>query len=266
MTPADIRRPFSLRLYLLIVVALSWPFQIAFILLGDSFRPLLLVSMLMAGVATFLCGRYVFRDGFAGAGWSWGRPIHYALALVLALFLWLLPSAVERGFGIHAAAAEVTPAGLLSTFALSFAVTLLPAFSEELSWRGYLLPRLFSRHSPRKALLLHGAITWLWHLPVVIVLGMQTGLEPLLAIPAVLLVSFVPTVMHAIVFAYIWSRSASLPVATFYHSAFDEVRDTLEGTVGLGPLGQNFQMLALTVLGLLALFRANWSRHAAKPV
>ena len=57
--------------------------------------------------------------------------------------------------------------------------------------------------------------------------------------------------MHAIVFAYIWSSTQSLAVSTVYHAAFDEVRDTLEGSVGLGPLSQNWQMLILTILGIL---------------
>lgn len=251
-------QPFSLRVYLLVVIALSWPFQLAYACLGDAYRSLLLVSMLMAGLATFVCGRFLFRDGFLRAGWSWGRPGHYMLALALALFLWLFPSVIERRFGFYAANPDVTLPGFLSIFALSFAATLLPAFCEELSWRGYLLPRLFTRHSPRRALLLHGFITWAWHLPVVVVMGMSLGLAPLLAIPIVLLVSLVPTVMHAVVFAWIWSRSASLGVATFYHTSFDEIRDTLEATAGLGPLGQNWQMLVLTALGLWALLKTAW--------
>lgn len=95
---------------------------------------------------------------------------------------------------------------------------------------------------------------------------MNLGLDPILAVPAVLLISLVPTVMHAIVFASIWSRTDSLAAATFYHTAFHEVRDTLESTVGLGPLGQTFQMAALTVLGLPALLKAKWRREATSAV
>jgi hypothetical protein len=51
-----ITRPFSLKIYLLIVFALSWPFQITFLFLGEEFRPMLLVSMVMAGVGTLIAG------------------------------------------------------------------------------------------------------------------------------------------------------------------------------------------------------------------
>jgi len=252
------RRPFSVRLYLLIVFALSWPFQIAYPFLGEVYRPILLVSMVMAGVGTFICGRFVFRDGFARAGWSWGRPRHYVMALGLALFLWLLPSVLERLFGIYVATTRTTLAGFLVVLLPSFALTILPAFGEEFSWRGYLLPRLFERYSTKRALLLHGFVTWVWHLPVVVLMGMEQGADPLVGIPVVMTISLVPTVMHAVVFAYFWSSSGSLAVVTFYHVAFDEIRDSLEGTIGLGPLGLNFQMVGLTVFGLMALFKAGW--------
>ena len=250
-------RAFSIRSYLLIVFAVSWPFQFAYVALGDAWRPLLLLSMIMVSVGTFIAGRYVFGDGFANAGWRWGKPRHYALAFGLALFLWLVPSVVERAIGVF----EGAPVGIgsvLSTFALSFVVTLIPAFGEEFGWRGYLLPRLMKRYRPRRALLLHGAITWIWHLPVVVVMGTQLGGHPLAAVALIIGVSLIPTVMHAIVFAYIWSSSGSLATATVYHAAFDEVRDSLDETIGLGTLGQNWQMLVLTILGLALLWRAKW--------
>jgi hypothetical protein len=93
-------------MYLVIVFAFSWPFQLAFVLLGDPLRPILLVSMIMAGVGTFVAGRYVFRDGFEDAGWRWGQPRHYVLAFGLALLLWLLPVAIEKVSGLRSDAWE----------------------------------------------------------------------------------------------------------------------------------------------------------------
>jgi hypothetical protein len=66
-------RRFSLRLYLLIVFGLSWPFQIVSVL-GPATLAWAVVfnslTMIMVGVATFLCARYVSRDGLSDAGWS----------------------------------------------------------------------------------------------------------------------------------------------------------------------------------------------------
>ena len=253
-------RPFSLKIYLLIIIALSCPFQIAYPLLGEAFRPLLLLSMIMVAVGTYIAGRFVFRDGFEDAGWQWGKPGHYVYAFGLALFLWAFPRIVEHLLGIYEAPQEVSTTTILAEFLLSFTITLIPAFSEEFGWRGYLLPRLFARYTARYALLLHGFITWAWHLPFVVVMGMQMAGNPLVSVPLVMLVSLIPTIMHAVVFAYIWSSTQSLTVATVYHAAFDEVRDTIEGTVGLGPLSQNWQMLILTVLGIALLWKAKWRK------
>lgn len=257
--PPGSTRNFSLGIYLLIVFTLSWPFQIAFIFLGDTYRPILLLSMLMAGAGTFVAGKYIFKDGFAQAGWQWGKPLHYVLVFALALFLWLVPLILEEVIGIREFAGELMWPSIFATFLTSFVITLAPAFAEEFSWRGYLLPRLFAKHSRRKALLLHGFITWSWHLPFIVTLGFELGRNPWASVPLVLAVSLVPTVMHAVVFAWIWSSTRSLAVVTVYHSAFDEVRDTLEETVGFGPLSENWQMFVLTVLGALLLWKEKWS-------
>ncbi|HXW07110.1 MAG TPA: hypothetical protein VD833_17885 [Vicinamibacterales bacterium] len=120
-------RSFSIGLYLVIVFAFSWPFQLAFIVLGDRFRPVLLVSMIMAGVGTFVTGRFVFRDGFGGAGWRFGRPLHYILAFGLALFLWLVPVVIENVSGLRSDAWEPRWTTILVSFIMSFAITLVPA-------------------------------------------------------------------------------------------------------------------------------------------
>jgi len=76
----ETQRPFSLTIYLLLVFGLSWPFQIAYAVWGTTPTASYLlssISMVMVTVATFITGRYIFRDGFKNAGWSWGNPKHY---------------------------------------------------------------------------------------------------------------------------------------------------------------------------------------------
>ena len=70
------RRPFSLGIYLLIVFAFTWPFQIAYVIWGKTqflSYGLSSISMIMVTVGTFIAGKYVFKDNFADAGWSWGK-------------------------------------------------------------------------------------------------------------------------------------------------------------------------------------------------
>jgi len=68
-------RPFSPGLYLLVVFALSWPFQISGAVWAGDLLPrntLTAISMLMVAMGTFICGRFIFRDGFTGARWQCG--------------------------------------------------------------------------------------------------------------------------------------------------------------------------------------------------
>ena len=183
------------------------------------------------------------------------------LVFVLALFLWLVPVILEQAFGFREFSGELLRWSTATIFLTSFLITLAPAFAEEFSWRGYLLPRLLARHSRRKALLLHGFATWLWHVPFILTIGFELGGNSWTSVPLVLAVSLVPTVMHAVVFAWIWSGTGSLAVVTAYHAAFDEVRDTLEATVGFGALSENWQMVVLTILGAVLLWKANWKHR-----
>lgn len=250
-------RPFSLRLYLFIVFLFSWPFQIAYLYLGPEFRSLLLLSMIMVSAATFVCGKYIFRDGFSTVGFRWGSPKYYLYAFALPLFLWLVPSVLERIIGLYRTDGTISIFSLSLTFLLSFVITLLPAFGEEFGWRGYMLPRLLKRYSIRKALLLHGFVTWVWHLPF-LVAQVSIYENNFVLLLGIFIISLLPTVMHALVFAYFRSASGSIVVATVYHAAFDEVRDTLSESVGFGPFVELWQMTTLTILGAVLLRRTGW--------
>jgi uncharacterized protein len=74
----------------------------------------------------------------------------------------------------------------------------------------------------------------------------------------VLAIGFIPTVMHAVIFAYIWSRIGSLAVATVYHTAYDGTRDSLATTIGLGPIAGAWSGLLVLVLSVVLLWRSEW--------
>ena len=251
---------FSTWRFLLVVFTVSYPFQIAYYFLGERYRQILLLSMVAAGVGAFLCGRYVFRDGFAGAGWAWARVRHYALALLLAVTFWVLPSFAERILGWFRPLPGVGVGTILVSIGSGALLTLLPAFGEEFAWRGYLLPRLVNRQGVRRGLLFMGFITWIWHVPFLVANTLLAGGAGT-SLLNVLAVSLVPTVLHAVIFAYLWNISGSLLVATVYHVLFDEIRDGLLQTVGLGFFGQNWQIIAISLLGAILLYRVNWYRQ-----
>jgi len=265
----NLTKPFSLRIYLLIVVVISWPFQIAYVLWADTpFMRYALSSlpMMMVAVATYIAGRYVFRDGFSKAGWSWGKSKYYLAVFSIAIFVWVVPTILELVSGMRTVPRGVIVPEILGNFLLRFIATLIPAFGEEFGWRGYMLPHLVKQYRIRTALLLHALIWWAWHLPVLVGMSMTEKLTDNvgISITIMLAVSLIPSMMHTIVFAYIWTVTQSLAVVTVYHAAFDEIRDAIEVSLGYGSLVEIWQMLTLTIWGGLLLWKGNWKQLTAR--
>ncbi len=261
---AENRRPFSLAGYLLIVFGLSWPFQIAYALWGNTPTTSYLlssISMVMVTVGSYIAGRFIFRDGFSDISWRWGRPKHYAAVFALALFIFAVPMLLELLLGWNTLPAGFSVRALLASFFTSFLLTLIPGFGEEFGWRAYLLPRLARRYSLRNALLLHAFIWWAWHIPALFKIGVQVngaGTNLAFSIAGTLLVSLIPAMMNATLFAYVWKATQSLAVASVYHSAYDEVRDALDRSIGFGPLVSIWEMAVTTIFGAVLLWKANW--------
>jgi len=140
-------------------------------------------------------------------------------------------------------------------------ITLIPGFGKEFGWRGYMLPHLARRHSPRKALLIHAFIWWAWHLPALVGMGARVeGADANvgLAIAFTLLITLIPSMMNAVTFAYVWTATQSLAVSSVYHSAYDEVRDAIEKSIGFGPLVSIWEMAVTMIIGAILLWKGNW--------
>jgi uncharacterized protein len=259
-------KPFSIWLYLIIVIMLSWPFQLWYVFKAETAFDKYLyssLSMMMVTAATFIAGRFVFKDGFATAGWSWGKPLHYIYVLLFALLVWFIPSVVELIAGIHKPTGKVVATNVLLMFSLRFVATLVPAFGEEFGWRGYMLPGLAKKFTAKKALLIYAFIWWAWHLPVIVGMGLQSNEvsnNQFINVAIITLLSIIPSMLHAVIFAFIWSKTKSLAVVTVYHAAFDEVRDALENSVGFGPLVNNWQMIVVIITGGLLLWKTDWKQ------
>jgi uncharacterized protein len=255
---------FSLWIYLILVVLISWPFQFWYAFKANTafdkyfFSSL---SMIMVTIATLIVGRFIFKDGFATIGWSFGKPIHYLFVFILALFLWLMPSLIDIFFELHKPLQKIVVSNILPIFTLRFVATLIPAFGEEFGWRGYMLPRLSILYGAKKGLIIHAFIWWFWHLPVLISVGIKStlvGEKVFFNVLLIMLISIIPSMFHAIIFAFIWTKSKSIWVVTAYHSAFDEIRDALETTVGFGSLVELWQMIAIIIIGSILFWKVNW--------
>jgi membrane protease YdiL (CAAX protease family) len=265
-----VSRQFSLGVYLLIVFGISWPLQIAGLIWATDFfssYAWLSASMVMVAVGTFFAGRYIFRDGFANAGWRWGKPRHYLAVLGLIVLLWAFPTLIRMLVGALEPG-DLDRTKMVWLFVLPL-LTVIPGFGEEFGWRGYMLPHLARRSSVRKAVALHALIWWAWHLPVLVGNGIQAGvagaetgtsaaLSAVVTVATTVIVGVIPTIMHGVVFAYIWVRSDSLAVATVYHAAYDGVRDSLNMVAGLPAMVGVWANVLLTILGVFFLWKGNW--------
>lgn len=273
-------RPFSLWLYLLIVFGLSWPFQIISAVWAKSLLALLLLngtSMVMVTVGTYLAGRYIFRDGFAGAGWRWGRWKYHLAVVSLAAVLWIVPTFIDLAVGTLKLPDHLNKAKI-GWVLLFLSLILVPAFGEEFGWRGYMLPRLAQRFTIHKAVLLHGIVWWAWHIPLLAGTGFQVGTaatdqtglsaeaSAFLMAGITVFASAIPGILHGVVVAYIWTRSGSLAVATVYHAAYDGFRDSLAILVGLGPIAGGFANILLMSLGIIFLWKGKWKPNEAAAV
>jgi membrane protease YdiL (CAAX protease family) len=109
--------------------------------------------------------------------------------------------------------------------------------------------------------LIHAFIWWAWHIPTLIAIGSRIeGIEANVGvvITGTLLISLIPAMMNAVIFAYVWTASQSLAVSSVYHSAYDEVRDAIEKSIGFGPLVGIWEMAATTIIGAVLLWKGNW--------
>lgn len=136
------------------------------------------VAMITPVVAAVLMLLLVTRDGWRRSGWA-SLGLHrsglrlWPVAILVPLTVIALGGALASAFGV----AEWNPVGQAGDFspALWPAILLVNilyaavtgSLTEEIGWRGYLLPRLTAL-GERRALLLSGLMHGLWHLPVVL--------------------------------------------------------------------------------------------------
>jgi membrane protease YdiL (CAAX protease family) len=182
---------------------------------------------------------------------------------------WLTPQAdgfyhtpVSRGWGV------LTVQGLVARLALNAVIGLVIAsflaFFEEIGWRGWLLPRLNTRMSPRRAVVLTAMIWALWHVPFQLS-GVQhiDGVSPLrlaFGLP-------VGTVAAGLVLGWLWLRTESVWLCAVAHGslnslgqyAFKFMKDAPATQADLLTLAAGF--LALLVVGSVLL----WSSPMMSP-
>jgi membrane protease YdiL (CAAX protease family) len=226
--------------------------------------------MVMVTVGTYIAGKFLFKDSFADAGWQWGKVKHYMWIVVLIGALWIAPTLIELAIGTLELPASLT-SEQVTWIVIPLFGTLISGFGEEFGWRGYMLLRMAQRMGVRWAVFWHGVIWWSWHLPILAGGGIQAGMAAaeqsglpvgvsiIIVGGTQVLLGMVPSILHGVVFAYIWTRSRSLAVSTVYHAAYDNVRDSLNLVGCMGVWTGLWATALLSVLGVVFLVRkSSW--------
>lgn len=150
--------------------------------------------MFMPAIASILT-RTILREGFQNMylrphfRGNWGK---YILSVFVppmlifggaALYFLCFPGMFDSEFSTLASAGiakeqvvTTIVVQLVQGILLAPFINLIPCLGEELGWRGYLLPKLMKRFSPRMAVLITGVIWGVWHAPM-IALGHNYGLD-----------------------------------------------------------------------------------------
>ena len=184
------------------------------------------VAMLTPLVATLLLLLVVTREGWSRRGWaslglhrpslrSW--PLALALPTALIALGGLVAVLVGEARWVLTESAAGRPGWLLpGAFLANVAyASLTVSLTEEIGWRGYLLPRLSSL-GDRAALLLSGLLHAAWHLPFILLTDLyHPGGSRLVVVPL-----FLVTVTCVGVFlGWLRQRTGSVWPAVVAHSA-----------------------------------------------
>jgi membrane protease YdiL (CAAX protease family) len=183
-------------------------------------------AMLTPAVATLLMLVLITRDGWTRQGWA-SLGVHrlglrlWPVAILLPILIVAIGAAVVLATdAAHWQAPEqardypawTLPAFLLANIAYaSVTVTL----TEEIGWRGYLLPRL-TRLGARRAMLLSGLLHGIWHLPVMLLTSLYHPVGSRLVVVPMFLVAVTAL---GVFYGWLRLRTDSIWPAVMAHSA-----------------------------------------------
>jgi membrane protease YdiL (CAAX protease family) len=179
----------------------TWPFfALAFAITGLTQLPAvlamhgaiamppapLLLFVAIGAISPMLAALIICRfegDGLCAAfrplrNWR-ANPVWYVIALclpgtILLIAMATLQFVLGRGVGPF-----IYPPSNIQAIIGMIVVSL----GEEIGWRGFALPRLQSRHGPLNASLILGVLWAIWHIPVLLLAGIQSLTVLLLMIP-----------------------------------------------------------------------------------
>ena len=253
--------------YLAIVFGISWLIALGIYLgggLGSMAALGLYPYMLVPAFGAFIMRKFVTKEGFRNSGLRFGKPRYYLYAWLilvgiigLAYLLTVLFGLCNWDLGLSKLPEQIwqsLPEGFspLLLFGIIFFANTMAKYGEFLvrkrklrrGWRSYLLPKLLPLGRLR-ALILHGAIWGLWHVPIIL-MGHNYPGYPLLGV--FLMIIFY--ILARIILGWLYFASSSVFVSAFAHGVMNNTASALilivtlfnptlggiTGAIGLGIL------------------------------
>lgn len=218
---------------------------------------------------------------------AWFAPAGIALLGAILFFAlnpqWFDPTmrsyletvAASTGQSVEGLTSQMPPASVMIVASLASALTvapfinMVPAFGEELGWRGMLFPALAERMSERNAALMSGAIWGLWHAPA-IAMGHNYGMGYTGFPIAGMLTMMLACTAMACWLSYLRTRSGSVWPCALAHGAFNAIANISvvfcaagQTLLGPSPLGL-VAGIPLIILGVACFWRLSSSRRPTR--
>jgi membrane protease YdiL (CAAX protease family) len=207
----------------------AWIYTLIVMLLGTLFALIPGISssayMLTPTISVLLMLFIVTRDGYTKAGlkqlglhtlgiktWPFALLVPLVLQLIGYSVLWLTGLGSITYANLEGYSPSVV---LIATIPTLIMHTLTSALTEEIGWRGYLLPQLMDL-GPQRAFLLNGFIHACWHLPMILLTSSYHAEGP----RWVVIPLFLATVtIIGVVFGYLRLVTNSVWPAALIHGA-----------------------------------------------
>jgi membrane protease YdiL (CAAX protease family) len=212
------------------------------------------------GVAA-LIATLISQRNVRGLGWRFGNVRYLLLAYALPVVYGGVAYGIAWFTGLAAFATQNVPAGqpliafLLTNATLVFLLGgVLPAFGEELGWRGLLVPQLATLTSFTNTALISGIIWTVWHLPLLLFSDYNSGTPAWYA-----LMCFAALAIGlSFVLAWLRLRSKSLWPAVVLHASHNvwiqTILDPLTKNTGITPYITTEFGIALALVVIVVAF------------
>lgn len=273
-------------IFLGICFALTWSLEFFMMAnggLSSTYSTVMLSAVMLIPALSTIATRLITKEGFS----NFGIKPHFKGNIRYYLAAWFLPSLLIAAGAVlyfllfpahfdptmsqiaqqYQSLGLALPEGsmmliflsqLLMGFFLGPLLNIITTSGEEIGWRGYLLPKLMEKYSPRLSVIISGTIWGLWHAPI-IAMGHNYGLDyplfPWLGIFAMILWC----IALAAFFSFVTIKTASwLPASIAHGSVNSFAAISVFFTVGnpspfVGPLPVGIiGGMGLIILGVIS--------------